>query len=225
MEKEKNTLYLENVNKIVERAFNSKKPEIEIEKVIEKPFETLINESKILLNIKKEIEITLKNADDAKKEVMRAGTNDNKDSFFSNPFSKTYSEDSMIKIQEATYYLSDVVINITKNQTIFWDYLKKISEITKFLFNLGISNIATNNIVVNYLEKKLSDASKEELDDLAREEIENVVKRLKKQQELESRYEDFKKHIKEEMKEYQKLIFELTNEFKILKEEIRALKK
>ena len=217
MEKENNVLYLENINKIVEKAFNSEKPEIIITEVIDEPFEVLINQSKTLLNIKKEIEITLKNADDAKKEVMRAGTNDNKDSFFSNPFSKTYSEDSIIKIQEATYYLSDVVISLTKNQTIFWDYLKKISEITKFLFNLGISNIATNNIVVHYLEKKLSDASKEELDDLAREEVENVVKRLKKQQELESRYEDFKKHIKEEMRSNQILIFELTDEIKILK--------
>ena len=48
MEKENNTLYLENINKIVERAFNSKEPEVEIEKAIEKPFETLINESKLL---------------------------------------------------------------------------------------------------------------------------------------------------------------------------------
>ena len=69
--------------------------------------------------------------------------------------------------------------------------------------------------MVHYLEKKLSDASKEELDDLAREEVENVVKRLKKQQELESRYEDFKKHIKEEMRANQKLIFELTDEIRI----------
>ncbi len=69
--------------------------------------------------------------------------------------------------------------------------------------------------MVHYLEKKLSDASKEELDDLAREEVENVVKRLKKQQELESRYEDFKKYIKEEMRANQKLIFELTDEIRI----------
>lgn len=225
MEKENDTLHLENINKIVEKAFNSEEPEIVLAKVIDEPFKVLINQSKTLLNIKTEIEITLKNAAEAKKEVMRAGTIENKDSFFSNPFSKNYNEDLMIKIQEATYYLSDVVINITKNQTIFWDYLKKISEITKFLFNLGISNIAANNIVVHYLEKKLSDASKEELDDLAREEVENVVKRLKKQQELESRYEDFKKNIKKEMKENQDLIFELTNEIKMLKEEIKALKK
>ena len=60
---------------------------------------------------------------------------------------------------------------------------------------------------------------------MAREEVENVVKRLKKQQELESRYEDFKKHIKEEMRANQKLIFELTDEIRILKEEIKVLKK
>ena len=225
MEKENNILDLKDINEIAERLLNSKEPEIEMERIVGKPFETLINGSKILSNIKKEIEITLENADNANEEIMDAGTNDYKTSVFNMSFFKSSTEESMVKIQKATYYLSNVVIDISNNQIIFWDYLKKISEITKFLFNLGISNIATNNIVVHYLEKKLSDASKEELDDLAREEVENVVERLKKQQELESRYEDFKKHIKEEMKENKELIFELTNEIKMLKEEIRALKK
>lgn len=219
MGEEKNELYFANIAKIVEKTVDFKEQEIILEKVIDKPFEDLVNQSKLLLNIKKEIETTLKNADNAKEEVMIAGTN--KSSFLPSLFSL----DSVVKIQEATYNLSEVVISLTKNQTIFWDYLKKISEITKFLFNLGVSNITTNNIVVHYLEKKLSDASEEELDDLAREEVENVVKRLKKQQEIESRYEDFKKHIKEEMRANQKLIFELTDEIKILKEEIKVLKK
>ena len=225
MEKENNILDQKDINEIAERLLNSKKPEIEMERIVGKSFETLINGSKILSNIKKEIEITLENADNAKEEIMDAGTNDYKTSVFNISFFKSSTEESIKKMQESTYYLSNVVIDISNNQIIFWDYLKKISEITKFLFNLGISNIATNNIVVHYLEKKLSDASKEELDDLAREEVENVVERLKKQQELESRYEDFKKHIKEEMKKNKELIFELTNEIKMLKEEIKALKK
>lgn len=225
MEKENNILDLKDINEIAKRLLNSKEPEIEMERIVGKSFETLINGSKILSNIKKEIEITLENADNAKEEIMDAGTNDYKTSVFNISFFKSSTEELIKKMQESTYYLSNVVIDISNNQIIFWDYLKKISEITKFLFNLGISNIATNNIVVHYLEKKLSDASKEELDDLAREEVENVVKRLKKQQELESRYEDFKKHIKEEMKENQELIFELTNEIKMLKEEIKASKK
>ena len=225
MEKENNILDQKDINEIAERLLNSKEPEIEMERIVGKSFETLINGSKILSNIKKEIEITLENADNAKEEIMDAGTNDYKTSVFNISFFKSSTEESIKKMQESTYYLSNVVIDISNNQIIFWDYLKKISEITKFLFNLGISNIAANNIVVHYLEKKLSDATKEELDDLAREEVENVVKRLKKQQELESRYEDFKKNIKKEMKENQDLIFELTNEIKMLKEEIKALKK
>ena len=82
MEKENNILDPKDVNKIVERAFNSKEPEVEIEKVIEKPFEILINESKLLLNIKSKIESTLKNADNAKEDIMDAGTNDYKTSVF-----------------------------------------------------------------------------------------------------------------------------------------------
>ena len=88
MEKENNTLYLENINKIVERAFNSKEPEVESEKAIEKPFEILINESKLLLNIKSKIESTLKSADNAKENIMDAGTNDYKTSGFNISFFK-----------------------------------------------------------------------------------------------------------------------------------------
>lgn len=119
MEKENNTLYLENINKIVERAFNSKEPEVEIEKAIEKPFETLINESKLLLNIKSKIESTLKNAGNAKEEIMDAGTNDYKTSVFNISFFKSSTEESIKKMQESTYYLSNVVIDISNNQTIF----------------------------------------------------------------------------------------------------------
>ena len=128
-------------------------------------------------------------------------------------------------MQEATYNLSEVIINLTENQTIFWDYLKTLSEITKFLFDLGIANITINNMVVKYLEKKLSDASKEELDDLAREELENVVKRLKKQQEIESKYEEFKTEIKKELYDNRETINDFSNKITYIFEELKNLKK
>ena len=55
---------------------------------------------------------------------MDAGTNDYKTSVFNISFFKSSTEELIKKMQESTYYLSNVVIDISNNQIIFWDYLK-----------------------------------------------------------------------------------------------------
>ena len=217
---------LENTNEIIERVFNSENPENLLEKELNNPFENLKEQSKKLIDIRQKVEDTLIEANLAKENVVIAGTKEEK-SFLEriNPLSKSSTEISLDKIQGATYDLSRVVVNITENQTIFWDYLKLLSEITKFLFNLGIANTASNNIVVRYLEKKLANASKEELDDLAREEIENVVERLKKQQEIESKYENLKIEMRKEVSSNREIINDLSNEISSISNLLESLKK
>lgn len=221
-----NILELKKIDRIIEQVFNSETPQIILEEELDTPFENLKNQSKKLKNIKEQIEKTLKKAEIAKENVREAGTDEER-SFWdkANPFSKSSTKILIDKIQEATYNLSEVIINLTENQTIFWDYLKTLSEITRFLFDLGIANITINNMVVKYLEKKLSDASKEELDDLAREELENVVKRLKKQQEIESKYEEFKTEIKKELYNNRETINNFSNKITYIFEVIENLKK
>lgn len=221
-----NILEFKKIDRIIEQVFNSETPQIILEEELDTPFENLKNQSKKLKNIKEQIEKTLKKAEIAKENVREAGTNEER-SFWdkANPFSKSSTEILIDKIQEATYNLSEVIINLTENQTVFWDYLKILSEITRFLFDLGIANITINNMVVKYLEKKLSDASKEELDDLAREELENVVKRLKKQQEIESKYEEFKTEIKKELYNNRETINDFSNKITYIFEVIENLKK
>ena len=221
-----NILELKKIDRIIEQVFNSETPQIILEEELDTPFENLKNQSKKLKNIKEQIEKTLKKAEIAKENVREAGTDEER-SFWdkANPFSKSSTKILIDKIQEATYNLSEVIINLTENQTIFWDYLKTLSEIKSFLFDLGIANITINNMVVKYLEKKLSDASKEELDDLAREELENVVKRLKKQQEIESKYEEFKTEIKKELYNNRETINNFSNKITYIFEVIENLKK
>lgn len=221
-----NILELKKIDRIIEQVFNSETPQIILEEELDTPFENLKNQSKKLKNIKEQIEKTLKKAEIAKENVREAGTDEER-SFWdkANPFSKSSTKILIDKIQEATYNLSEVIINLTENQTIFWDYLKILSEITRFLFDLGIAHITINNMVVKYLEKKLSDASKEELDDLAREELENVVKRLKKQQEIESKYEEFKTEIKKELYNNRETINDFSNKITYIFEVIENLKK
>ncbi|WP_339013739.1 hypothetical protein LDK02_05245 [Fusobacterium animalis] len=221
-----NILEFKKIDRIIEQVFNSETPQIILEEELDTPFENLKNQSKKLKNIKEQIEKTLKKAEIAKENVREAGTDEER-SFWdkANPFSKSSTKILIDKIQEATYNLSEVIINLTENQTIFWDYLKTLSEITRFLFDLGIANITINNMVVKYLEKKLSDASKEELDDLAREELENVVKRLKNQQEIESKYEEFKTEIKKELYNNRETINNFSNKITYIFEIIENLKK
>lgn len=223
---ENNILEFKKIDRIIEQVFNSETPQIILEEELDTPFENLKNQSKKLKDIKEQIEKTLKKAEIAKENVREAGTDEER-SFWdkANPFSKSSIKILIDKMQEATYNLSEVIINLTENQTIFWDYLKTLSEITKFLFDLGIANITINNMVVKYLEKKLSDASKEELDDLAREELENVVKRLKKQQEIESKYEEFKTEIKKELYDNRETINDFSNKITYIFEELKNLKK
>ena len=134
------------------------------------------------------------------------------DSFFVGDFSLSEGK------AWSNHKVNDFVMKIAKNKGYSKNRLKGAIDFLEDKFKIPSDNIWFGKNVNIW-------TGSHHLDDLAREEIENVVKRLKKQQELESRYEDFKKHIKEEMKKYQKLIFELTDEIKILKEEIKVLKK
>ena len=83
-------------------------------------------------------------------------------------------------------------------QKLQFDYQQKLADITKFLFRLGLTNIAMNRVVVEELEYKLRNASQEELDDLARAEIENLLKRLKMQQDIDQKQTELTKLLKEQ---------------------------
>jgi len=69
-------------------------------------------------------------------------------------------------------------------QKLSFENQQKLAEITKFLFAMGVTNIAMNRSVVRELELKLQGASKEKLSKLAKEEIITVVRQLKAQEDI-----------------------------------------
>lgn len=110
-------------------------------------------------------------------------------------------------LQDAQLDTAEALISMTDVQKLTLEYQEKITQITQYLFGLGISNIAANRSVVRQLELKLKGASKEELSELARQELLNVVKQLKaqedimeKQSKLSSKVHDHDKRIKEQEK-------------------------
>ena len=85
-------------------------------------------------------------------------------------------------LQDAQLDTAEALISMTDVQKLTLEYQEKITQITQYLFGLGVSNIAANRSVVRQLELKLKGASKEELSELARQELLNVVKQLKAQE-------------------------------------------
>lgn len=73
--------------------------------------------------------------------------------------------------------------SIDANSELFKNQLE-MSQAIKYLFSLGVASIASNRTTVREIEMKLRNASKEELSDLARKELESVVKQLRAQESI-----------------------------------------
>ena len=127
-------------------------------------------------------------------------------------------------LQDAQLNTAEALIVMNDVQKLTLEYQEKITQITQYLFGLGVSNIAANRSVVRQLELKLKGASKEELSDLARQELLNVVKQLKaqedimeKQSKLSSKVQDHDKKIKEQ----EKMGFDLGDRIDVAEDSIK----
>ena len=79
--------------------------------------------------------------------------------------------DTVVELSKAQIGAAKAQVAAAEAQKISFEYQRKLGELTKSLFKLGVANIAMNRSVVQELKLKLSGASQEELDDLARREI------------------------------------------------------
>lgn len=96
-----------------------------------------------------------------------------------------YSKKEAIELlQSASEGLAEGLMTAAEAQKVSFEYQTKLTEITKFLFALGVSNLAMNRSVVRELELRLKGASEEEISDLARQELKNVIMQLKAQEDM-----------------------------------------
>lgn len=161
---------------------------VQIENIDEKQIPDLIqNQFTQMSELRKEIEGATNNAYDAKEMVINEVTT-----------TVQGSKAAIESLQSATLSLANAQVDAIKAQTKSFEYQQKLGDITKFLFRLGLSNISMNRIVVEELEKRLKNASQEELDDLAKSEIQNLLKQLKEQQDVYKKQEELTKLLKEE---------------------------
>ena len=96
------------------------------------------------------------------------------------------------KVEKTQVVLGEVLDAIDNNADAtkaLFNAQTKMAEISKELYAIGLMGIASNRIVVREIKLRLEDASKEELSDLARQELENVLNELERQRSLENKVE------------------------------------
>lgn len=108
----------------------------------------------------------------------------------------SHKKEAIEALQESGVQLSEAVVSAAEAQKISFEFQTRLAEITKYLFSLGLSNIALNRTVVRELELKLKGASANRLSELARNEVLNVIKQLKNQEDLLQKQENLSKKVK-----------------------------
>ena len=88
---------------------------------------------------------------------------------------------------------------------------KKMSEALRYLFGLGVANMAANRTVVQELELKLKNASQEELSELARQEITNVILQLRAQEDMQYKLENHDRILREHKGGIDKILGEINS--------------
>jgi hypothetical protein len=99
-------------------------------------------------------------------------------------------------IQLSQTDIAKAVVSGAEAQKIAFEFQTQLAQITKYLFGLGVTNLALNRSVVRELKLKLEGASAEEFSDLAKQEILNVIRQLKAQEDLLQKQEELDKKIK-----------------------------
>ncbi len=123
-----------------------------------------------------------KNIDEAKKKADKARTAAEK---AKNEKVKWNNKIASIKaLQEALEPMIEALDGQTDIAISLSESIRAVSDATRFLFVIGVSNMAANRMVIRELELRLSNASKEQISDLAQQELRNVLKQLKAQEHI-----------------------------------------
>ena len=107
------------------------------------------------------------------------------------------TKDIIEDTQEAVEKLADaqqVSVSALKKS---FEFQKRLAEVSKNLFELGCANITINRTVVLAIEAKLNGASKEQISELARQEMMNVVRQLKQQEDIFKKQEILTSKVKD----------------------------
>lgn len=97
------------------------------------------------------------------------------------------------KIKKVQDVLEDIILAVNNNSNAtkaLFNAQVDMAVFSKKLFGIGLMGIVANRMVVREVKLRLENASKEELSDLARQELESVIYELQKQENIEKKIGD-----------------------------------
>lgn len=85
-------------------------------------------------------------------------------------------------LQDVTSDLADSQVELVQTQEILFNAQKRLSQNMTTLYQIGAMSLAANRMVYNELKLKLSNASQEQLSELAKEELRRTIKQIEEMQ-------------------------------------------
>lgn len=164
------------------------------------------NTFKHISEVDRKISNAVSRAEEAKKLADEASLKNAGWSFFGSDKKEAIEALQSAAISQANA-LSD---SVDANKELF-NNQKKMSEALRYLFGLGVANIAANRTVVRELELKLKNASQEELSELARQEITNVILQLRAQEDMQYKLENHARILREHKVDIDKILGEINS--------------
>lgn len=137
------------------------------------------------INKLNELSKSIKKAEDTSKKAEDTAKRA-KDKAVSALFGK---KEAIQELQSAGIDLAEAIQAGIDSQKISFEFNKKLSDISNYLFGLAANNIANNRFVLNNLKNIFKGASEKELSDLAKQELLLVIRQLEKQQDVLAKQE------------------------------------
>ena len=135
--------------------------------------------------VDRKISNAVSRAEEAKKLADEASQKNAGWSFFGSD-----KKEAIEALQSATVSQANALSDSVDANKELFNNQKKMSKALFYLFGLGVANMAANRTVVRELELKLKNASQEELSELARQEITNVILQLRAQEDMQYKLEN-----------------------------------
>lgn len=117
------------------------------------------------------------------------------------------------KTQEVLIDIIDAINNNANATKAMFNDQTKLADHQKKLYGIGLMGIASNRIVIREIKLRLENASKEELSELARQELENTVFELEKQLKLEERIDGIQKDLIKRIKDVNNTVISNKEQF------------
>lgn len=104
-------------------------------------------------------------------------------------------------LQDATVDIAEAEVDLTEAQRLSFQFQEKLARMMQALCYVGMQSITANRCIVKELTMRLQNASKKELDEMARQEMLLVIKQLKDQEDVYVKMKNMENKLKKNEEE------------------------